>query len=490
MSWSKPLKFRRIRRNPAVVFREPDIHRYQQAKNIQIVRRDHLKGPGNFCEINQQVLLQAKSALPAHITRVWNELYSRRITLALEKDFNSFELVSLFPGNTWSSFAPLKSIYNESPLLYHHFQSLHSYLNPGLGTSPSNFQVLERKCELNQDWVWSNITLPEIRFVEAIYPSEPAAQDGERLSQDELLKACQKLISPSMLNITALLSLVRKSWCHLNHHPKYSKLSVQLASKIFRSSFRKLDMDNLLPFIFEVEGFASYVSYLERINPVASGVYDSNWLDVGYLPLTSIRATELCVTDRLFGELFNLQEVGFAPVVINEFDCVADGNHRITTAWLWNVLKHASNVPWHIDHDAFKASLKEFAERNESAMGAVSLYECYRQLGIILKDPDKARIMETQLKPVIKSHKAIEHMPVLFAPEYSSNAVIKVCYDNSFELSRVPPRLYEELSQSDNLVLPPRASYHFTDSVAMPWFRVVSEEVPVSIVQNTGVIAS
>lgn len=395
--------------------------------------------------------------------------------MALDKNYQFANILSLFPGDTWNSFEKLKSIANQSALLFHHFQSTNEFLNPGLGIHPKRFKLVERNIDGDNDWVWSDITPPEIRFIEAEYIRDKSP-DITHSSQIELLHQCKKLLSSDMGKMVSIFDLVRKAWCHLDHHPKYSKLSIQLASKIFRSCFRKLDMDNLLPFIFEVEGFASYATYLERINPVASGIYSSSWLDVGFLPLSSIRATELCVTERLYGELFNIHEQGFAPVIVNEFDSVADGNHRLTTAWLWNILKECVDDNWSTEDYAFQASLKSFVHRNESAMGSVTVFECLRQLGLIFSDSTRAQTLESKLKPIIRQHKTISQMPVLFAPEYCTNAVIKDCYDTKGELRRVPPQLYETLAQSENLVLPPRASYHFTDSVAMPWFKVVQEE--------------
>ena len=230
-----------------------------------------------------------------------------------------------------------------------------------------------------------------------------------------------------------------------------------------------------------MEAFASYITYLEKIDPIASGVFSENWLDVGYLPLVSIKPTELCVTERLYSELFNIHEIGFAPIVVNEFDSVADGNHRLTSAWLWNILKFCSNVPWNVESSLFKSRMKQYALLNESAMGDLMLYESFKQLGKLLSDKDKARNLESRLKPVVKQHKTITKMPVVFSPEYSTNAVIKSDYDLNKELRRVPPLLYELLANSQDLVLPPRASYHFTDSVPMPWFKVLEEEAPVSL---------
>lgn len=487
MSWSRSIQFKRIRKNTRCVFTEPDVHKYEQAKQISLVRRNHKGSKAHFVDLDQKELLQAKSELPPFITRVWNELYSRRITCALNNQTDNFNLLSVFPGDTWNNFAPLKSLNCAAPLAFYSFVAIENYINPGLGivnsgTGALNYRLVNKAVDVESGWLWTGIEAPQVKFVEAIYDKVPS--DLDRATQlNELSEKCYKLISRDMRNIDKLFKLVRDAWSDVTSQ-NYSKLSLQLSSKIFRSCFRELKKENLLPFVFEVEAFASYITYLEKINPVASGVFSENWLDVGYLPLVSIKPTELCVTERLYSELFNIHEIGFAPIVVNEFDSVADGNHRLTSAWLWNVLKYCSNVPWNIESSLLKSKLKQYALLNESAMGDLMLYECYKQLGNLLSDKERAYNLENRLKPVIKKYKSITSMPVVFSPEYSTNAVIKSDYDSNSELRRVPPRLYEHLANSQDLVLPPRASYHFTDSVPMPWFKVLEEETPVSLVSN------
>ena len=489
MSWSRSIQFRRIRKHNRCVFTEPDVDKYEKAKQITLVRRNHDKSARkSFTDIDQKELLQAKSVLPPYITRVWNELFSRRITCALNSQATDFNLLSVFPGDTWNNFAPLENLNCTAPLAFHSYRAIDKYLNPGLGmmngfTGEPNYRLEKRAVDESSQWCFDNIKAPEIKFLEAVYEKIPNRSVRE-LHLSELTKSCYKLINNDMKNIDRLFKLVRAAWSDAACQ-KYSKLSLQLSSKIIRSCFRDLNKENLLPLVFEVESFASYITYLEKINPVASGVFAENWLDVGYLPLVSIKPTELCVTERLYNELFNIHEIGFAPIVVNEFDSVADGNHRLTSAWLWNILKYCSNVPWNVESSLFKSRIKQYALLNEPAMGDLMLYESLKQLGKILSDKEKASNLENNLKPVIKRYKSISNMPVVFLPEYSTNAVIKSDYDMNGELRRVPPLLYEVLANSQDLVLPPRASYHFTDSVPMPWFKVLEEEALVSLVSDS-----
>jgi hypothetical protein len=67
----------------------------------------------------------------------------------------------------------------------------------------------------------------------------------------------------------------------------------------------------------------------------------------------------------------------------------------------------------------------------------------------------------------------IKELPVVFLPEYLSQAVVKSHYDEGTKIERACPSVYETLALNDSLVLPPRASYHFTDSALLPWFTVL-----------------
>ena len=84
MSWSRSIQFKRIRKHSACVFTEPDLESYEKAKKITLVRRNHRRTRNEFVDIEQKELLQAKGALPTYITRVWNELFSRKNYLCPE----------------------------------------------------------------------------------------------------------------------------------------------------------------------------------------------------------------------------------------------------------------------------------------------------------------------------------------------------------------------------------------------------------------------
>jgi hypothetical protein len=139
-------------------------------------------------------------------------------------------------------------------------------------------------------------------------------------------------------------------------------------------------------------------------------------------------------------------------------------------------LKHAMHTEWSLDNEEFLLQVKEYVAAHREALGQVSLYESLKQLASFLADEDVRNRLNHTLKPMMRRTRAIRKLPVVMLPEYSMGTVEKGTYDQDGVLMRVPPSLYSELALSSDLVLPARASYHFTDAVPMPWFEVVKQE--------------
>ena len=139
----------------------------------------------------------------------------------------------------------------------------------------------------------------------------------------------------------------------------YSDKSLNIANKILLRELNSLDEKTLLALLFELEVFATYSTLTENMHPVASGFFANSWLDIGSLELAKIRATEQCQPDRLFEEIFNLRDGKIAPIAVNEFGCVADGNHRLTATWIWNILSACQSYTWSIENEAFQRRVAE-----------------------------------------------------------------------------------------------------------------------------------
>ncbi len=471
--------FQSVGRHLAHRFRDPDLSAYAKQKSLAMVSAD-TEEVNTLEQCNWLDSPLGTSDVPRYLVRIWDHFYSRRVSAALEYAGEFPRVVSLFPGHTvLSPGSEVSDFRYRGSLAFEQFLDLFRY-SKGV-PSVSGVENLLRKQLVDEQpfWPWKDVALPRLQFVTADY--EAMSEAGDRSAQaeaqrrflDGLQTSCAATVSGSNPEL-ACLKLVHRAWTD-TAFPVYSKFAIAVVSRVMDQARERLNQVNLLPFLFELESFASYVTYLSRIAPVASGWYSGSWLDVGYMPLTQIRSTELCVRQRLIEEVINIPLRGFAPVVVNEFDSVADGNHRVTSTWIFNILKHAMHTEWSLDNDDFQLRVREYVEAHREALGLVSLYETLKQLASFLNDRhDRARL-NGLLKPALRRARAIRKLPVVMLPEYSMGTVEKEAYDNHGLLMRVPPSLYAEIAQSSDMVLPARASYHFTDAVPMPWFEVVKQ---------------
>ncbi|MBX9668742.1 MAG: hypothetical protein K2X93_14035 [Candidatus Obscuribacterales bacterium] len=469
--------FQSVGRRLVHKFRDPDLSAYMRQKSLEMVSA----GGEGWATLERYDWLDSPlgtSDVPRYLVRSWDHFYSRRVSAALEYSGEFPRVMSLFPGHT--VLAPIgksSSFRYRGSLAYEQFLDLFQYTKGA--PSSTGFENFLKKQVVDEDpyWPWKDVAIPRLQFVTADYDAmsdvgDPVLQaQAQRSFLERLYADCAATIGGANPEL-ACLKLVHRAWTD-TALPVYSKFAIAVVSRVMNQARGRLNQDNLLPFLFELESFASYVTYLSRIAPVASGWYSSSWLDVGYLPLTQIRATELCVRQRLIEEVINIPQRGFAPVIVNEFDSVADGNHRVTSTWIFNILKHAMHTEWSLDNEDFQARVREYVEAHREALGMVSLYESLKQLASFLGDRHDRTRLNGLLKPALKRVGAIRKLPVVMLPEYSMGTVEKEIYDNHGQMMRVPPSLYAEIAQSSDMVLPARASYHFTDAVPMPWFEVV-----------------
>lgn len=471
-------RFQYVGRGATNSFGDPDLSSYSKQKSLALVNEinDDLNSLDRFNWLDVPV---GASDVPHYLVRIWDHFFSRRVCAALESSVEYPRVLSLFPGNTVLSHAGENKFRYRGSLAYEQFLRLFEYWNGSPVEGLAHIGLKKRVVDESPFWPWPEIAIPKLYFVTADYEPgsfAPAAEmeSAKQRYLDALYSGAYSAISSDGSVEQACLKIIHSAWTN-TPAPVYSKFAIAVVSRLIEQSRPRLNQQNLLPFLFELEAFASYETYVSRIMPVASGWYSNTWLDVGFMPLTQIRATELCVRERLIQELFNLPSRGFAPVVVNEFDSVADGNHRVTASWVWNILKNAIHTEWSLDNDEFQASVREYVNTHREALGQVSLYESLKQLASFLQEEELRARLNHVLKPQVKRLRAIRKLPVVMLPEYSMGTVEKDSYDRAGVLMRVPPSLYAELALSSDMVLPPRASYHFTDAVPMPWFEVVKQ---------------
>lgn len=472
--------FQSVGRGTTNVFRDPDLSAYSKQKSLPLVNETHddLSSLDNFKWLDAPV---GASDVPRYLMRIWDNFYSRRVSAALECDGALPRVLSLFPGNTVLSLCGEEKFRYRGSLAFEQFLQLFEYSKGAPTDGLSSIGLKKSPVDETPFWPWRNIEQPKLQFITADYDDSIDFRTDAELNsaKTEYLKTLYAGAFAAINDVEraapACLKLIHSVWTN-TPAPVYSKFAIAVVSRLIEQARPKLNDRNLLPFLFELESFAGYETYVSRIQPVASGWYSNTWLDVGFMPLTQIRATELCVRERLVQELLNLPARGFAPVVVNEFDSVADGNHRVTSSWIWNILKHSIHTEWSLENEAFLDSVKDYVNSNREALGQVSLYESLKQLASFLAEDNVRHQLSYTLKPMMRRARAIRKLPVVMLPEYSMGTVEKGSYDQDAALMRVPPSLYEELALSSDLVLPPRASYHFTDAVPMPWFEVVKQE--------------
>jgi hypothetical protein len=254
---------------------------------------------------------------------------------------------------------------------------------------------------------------------------------------------------------------------------QYSAQSLEFLRRLTMQALSIKDRDPALLVLFEIEAAASFLTFTERMPVLLEAESGRNWTAVYCMPLLQIRQTELCETERIFDELFNLGRVRFAPIVVNEYSTIADGNHRFTSAWIWNVLRQCLSQSWNLDCKEFQDAIWAAMNRLDLFSVPTTAHEVLFHLGVLLSRYDIAATLEARLKPVLRHGSDIAQVPVVLLPEYLSGAADKGLYDAGTAVKRAHPAIYRTIAEAPNTVLPARASYHYTDCVPLPWFDVI-----------------
>lgn len=328
------------------------------------------------------------------------------------------------------------------------------------------------------EWPWLHIEKPFISALnpDLMYSWHNNSSASQRLLADRLLEFAKRTnFSPEIIN--SVLELVHCEWAKtLNSF--YDHSSLLFCSEILKQQLteRSLTAEETLELLFEMEYFAFYSSLANRYKNLYAGEFEGYWLEIVDLPLSRLKPTELCQTGRLFDELVNLYQGRTAPVIVNEYESIADGNHRLTASWLWNLLRASAKEDWSIRSDHFQTALARFFEEHKEIISPVTVHEVARHLAAILEDSSKFKFLENQIKPWMlssKPSKRIDSIPAVVLTTYNSLAAIAEPYDLNQEIIRFEPGIYEALVNLHCKVLPARACYHFADRVPLPWFALV-----------------
>lgn len=465
-------------------FAIPCIHSYEKQKKIRVIssklQSHKQKGNYNKLKLDKNVVLRRHTR---NLSSKQLDFASIRIAAALTNE--SDNIPAYFPGKVIPGVggASCKEI-NRGTLFFEQWLKLFEFDSgyPSLEKQDSHIELKYFASHpslaiRDKAWSWLFVEKPICRLV---YFS---AMDGEITSspkdkaKDEILdilsNSFMALIKESQ-DITNILSKINSLWtdtkCTI-----YSDSALKTVKELFDINYSKVSNKNVLPFLFELEAFASYMTYSKNLNIAAQGLFAGNWLEIGTMPVSEIKATEFCVTERLLDEILNLVQQRFAPIVVNEFNSVSDGNHRLTSVWLWNLLKFVSNCNWSLDNKEFQKKVANFCNSHE--MSNLTKFEVLHHLAVFLTNPKYRSILVNQIKTAIVKHGFIDIVPVTFLPEYLSTTVVKDLYDSGKSIRRVPPSVYGIMASKKDVALPPRASYHFTDAALLPWFSVLPSAV-------------
>lgn len=468
----------------------PNLGVYQEQKKIQVVTTSQLNF-GN--EIAATKIQDPDLASETHASTLF---YKLRLEAALIHGASQAKIAppSYFPGPIIPGpGGPHCHEVNRGNLLFDQFKHLLSFdakTSSRLIDTKNSFEptsLFATQAQAPEAWAWTEIAEPQLSFlhqvgIEENQPSLPTQQDALEALQTQAQSLFEQAKSDNfaLASIKALLSVIRRAWHQsiLNaakttaQAETVSELALVQAAHFLRHNQDQIS-DNLLYVLFELDAMLAYQSISNSLQTFAAGVFAGNFVEVALYPLVKLGATEFCVRERLFDEVINLVGRGFAPVVINELGLIADGNHRVTASWIWNILKYTAekNLDWSLDDQEFqKATASYFAQSQESA---VSRHEALSHLAYFLSRPEYRSKLNTYIRPLLADYDYIKELPVVFLPEYLSQAVVKSHYDEGSRIERACPSVYETLALNDSLVLPPRASYHFTDSALLPWFTVL-----------------
>ncbi|MBP9090046.1 hypothetical protein KBI23_03395 [bacterium] len=460
----------------------PNLRLYEEQKKIQVVTTSQL----NFGNEISATKLQDTSALAATL------FYHLRLEAALTHCHPGEKIAppSYFPGPIIPGpGGPHCHEVNRGNLLFDQFKHLLSFDRKAASrlirsSHENQTNLFATQAQGTEEWAWTHIAAPQLLFLHQVMeaeekrPSQASQLETLRTLQDQALALYSKaqLTGFSLTSVRNLLSLIRRAW-HQSILPDLQSESMAEQALLQASQFLRQNQnrigDNLLYVLFELDAMLAYQSISTGLQTFAAGVFAGNFVEVALYPLVKLGATEFCVRERLFDEVINLVGRGFAPVVINELGLIADGNHRVTASWIWNILKYTAekNLDWSLDNQDFQKAIADyFAQSDESA---VSRHEALSHLAHFLSRPEYRSKLNTYIRPLLAEYDYIKELPVVFLPEYLSQAVVKSHYDEGSKIERACPSVYETLALNDSLVLPPRASYHFTDSALLPWFTVL-----------------
>jgi hypothetical protein len=460
-------------------FSEPYKETYKEEKGIELCFKRVLYTPRSTSHLLPRNTTDL-AGWSAASERRWRYLFGPRIQAILDYRLDQ-DLPAAFTGSPpildrllGDSTTGISS-YAGNKLHYHQWLQF-----AAVSPKPDCFVIgpMLTNLHANLPWPWLYLDRPHLIQVHPVNYNRQASttpDSNSLFNETDSLRHQLLNVATSSSSIESLLAAVHQSW-YADSRPTFSPLSQKIAQIILDCQLPGLNPDLLLPILFELEAFASYSTMVDGLPLVASGFFDGRWLDIASMKIEDIRATEQCHSNRLFSELISLIHGRTAPIIINEYGCVADGNHRLTAAWIWNLLSACPQCNWELENDEFERAISRYVSQYSGSMGLVSIHEALSHLAYFLSDERYRARLILELKDSRQIFE-IGELPVIAIPEYRSLTIIGEEFDRHQRYVRFGPNIYELLSNQSNTVLPARACYHFTDRVPLPWFAFAHHQV-------------
>lgn len=435
----------RVRKGPASCA-IPDIRDYERRKRVVVARGRH--GP---------VSTRGR-------VRDFESLFALRLKAVTQGGV----VPPVYPGRFIPSFGSSSSTCDRGDSFFAQFQLSRAQTAGWFDRHLSASQLEGPKL-----WLWPQIAAPALVEVSAAGASAAHEEKVDFTLDCVLASALAAIRSRSPENLLLALNQVRRSWdADAVEESTISKL-YPTVQQMFESIGHSRDRHSVLAAAYEIDAFLSFAGMQGARPAMFAQWFDGNFVTVLSKPLTDLRLTERCENERLFDELLNLVNPRFAPVLVNEYGTVADGNHRITACWIFNALRYCRHERWDLSDTGFTESMREFIS-SSAALSAPQLSEMLQHLQVFLTDKSMRRRLIELIQPAAHRFCDITNIPVVPLPEYLSGAVRKWEYDSGKRIIRCHHNIYRFMKQSTSAVLKPRASYHFTDAVLLPWFSILS----------------
>lgn len=449
-------------------WQDPDVLSYEQQKGLRVIRQVP-KWLLSY-KITSGVPSQPRILGNCSMEKLWSYYYGPRLSAAKQGDLRSF--IAFFPGHTVPGSGANSSTRVVGTLALTRFENL---LQLGGGfpkIGPFQKEGADQYTLADEDqvdeWPWRYVEQPKLRMI------HPAHINGE-VGEDTVTQLKRWIEEQVRLHLETgrvreALSLIRRCWSPHTREPIWAPETIEAGGTLFRWAMAS---NSLLTCAFEIESIISHIQYSWPLNISGYGEYKGSWVEVGRLPITAIRCTELAVTKRILHELVNLRTKGFAPIIVNEYGCDTDGTHRLVGTWTWNLLGVLVGVGVDLASEEVQRRVSIFIRENRTEMGEIVVHEVLRSLVEMLRDQQAKQELEREVLPHVGQYYPITHLPVLLLAEYSCGAVIKGPYDDGVASYRVDPTVYERMAQDSSLTLPARGPYHLTDRAPLPWFQIL-----------------